>query len=71
MHGRYTMRQTCVPPNITRRTKLQGVQHSPKLVFKSMDFSVPENLIFVALTSHGVKRKRSTYKKIKAYQKSL
>ena len=60
MHSRYTMRQTRVTPDITRSTKLQGAQHSPKLAFKNMDFCVTENLIFLALTSHGVKRKRST-----------
>ena len=44
------MRQTPAPPNITRSTLLEGVQCSPELVFGSMDFCVPENLIFSALT---------------------
>ena len=40
------MRQTHVPPNDTRSTKLQGTQCSPELAFRSADFHVPENLIF-------------------------
>ena len=47
---RCMMRQTQVPPNITRSTKLQGAQHSPELAVRSTDFCVPENLIFPALT---------------------
>ena len=43
------MRQTRVPPNITRSTKLQGAQCSPELAFRSTDFCVPEYLIFPAL----------------------
>ena len=39
------MRQTRVPSNVTRSTKLQGVQ----LTFRSTDFHLPENLIFPAL----------------------
>ena len=46
---KYTMRQTCVHPNIIRSTKLQGAQHSPELSFRSTDFRVPENQIFPAL----------------------
>ena len=49
VHGEYTMRQTCVPPNIRRSTKLQGTQYSPELDFRSMDFCVLENLTFSAL----------------------
>ena len=48
--ARYMMRQTPAPPNITRSTLLEGAQHSPELVFRSMDFCVPENQIFSALT---------------------
>ena len=47
----YKMRQTRVPPNITRSTKLRGTQPSLQLAFRSMDFHVPENLIFSALYS--------------------
>ena len=47
--ARYTMTRTCVPPDVTRSTKLRGAQRSPKLTFRSMDFRVPENLIFQAL----------------------
>ena len=43
------MRQTRVPPNVTRSTKLQGIQYSPELALRTMDFHVPENLIFPAL----------------------
>ena len=45
----YMIRQTCVPPNVTRSTKLWGVQRSPELAFRSTGFRVPENLIFPAL----------------------
>ena len=45
----YTMRQTCVPLNITRSTKLRGMQCSPEIAFRSTDFCVPENLNFPAL----------------------
>ena len=47
--ARYTMGWTCVPHSVTRSTKLQGSQCSPKLAFRSTDFLVPENLIFSAL----------------------
>ena len=43
------MRQTHVPPNVTRSTKLGNRQHFPELAFRSTDFHVPENLIFPAL----------------------
>ena len=43
------MRQTCVPHKVTRCTKLQGTQQSPKLTLRSTDFCVPENLIFPTL----------------------
>ena len=43
------MRQTRVPPNVTRNTKLQGTQRSPELRFRSADFGLLENLIFPAL----------------------
>ena len=43
------MRQTHVPPNITKSTKLRCAKSSPELAFKRMDFRVPENLIFPAL----------------------
>ena len=43
------MRQTSVPPNDTRSTKLRGTQGSPELAFRSTNFCVPENLIFLAL----------------------
>ena len=49
---RYTMRQTCVPPNVTRSTKLGGTQRSLELAFRSTDFRVPKNLIFLALMSY-------------------
>ena len=42
------MRQTSVPPNVTRSTKLSGTQHALELAFRSRDFHVPENLIFPA-----------------------
>ena len=35
------MRQKCVPPNITRSTKLRG-ERSSELAFRSMDFCVTE-----------------------------
>ena len=47
--ARYTLRQTPVPPNVTKNTKLQGVQHSPEVAFRNTDFCVPENLIFPTL----------------------
>ena len=47
---RYTMRQTCVPPNILRSTKLWDTQHSPELAFehrlsctRKPNFSSPVN----------------------------
>ena len=43
------MRGTCVPPNVTRSTKLRGAKRSTELGFSSTDFRVPENLIFPAL----------------------
>ena len=46
------MKQTCVLPNATRSTKLRGAQHSPKLAFRSIDFCLPENLIFPALVKN-------------------
>ena len=47
--ARCTMRRTRVPPNVTRSTKLREGQRSRELAFKSTDFLVPENLIFLAL----------------------
>ena len=44
-----TMRWTHVPLNVTRSTKLEGAQCSPEIAFRSMDFRVPENIIFPAL----------------------
>ena len=58
---RYTMRQTHVPPNIIRSTKLRGAQHSPELAFRSTDFCVPENLIFSALPSRLPKSQILTF----------
>ena len=46
---RYTMRQTCVPTNTRRSTKLHGTQRSPELAFRSIDFCIPENQIFPVL----------------------
>ena len=43
------MRRTCVPPNVTRSTKLRGAQHSPELAFRNTASCVPENQIFPAL----------------------
>ena len=43
------MRQTRVPPNVTRSMELRGAQRSYELAFRSRDFCVPENLIFPAL----------------------
>ena len=45
----YTMKQTCLPQNIKRSTKLRGAKRSPELTFRSMEFHIPENLIFPAL----------------------
>ena len=47
--ARYTMRQTCVPLNNKRSTKLWGPQRSPEIALRSKNFCVPENLIFPAL----------------------
>ena len=44
------MRQTRVPRNVTRSTKLRGAQRSAELALRSMDLRVPENLIFPALS---------------------
>ena len=49
---RYMTRRTRVLPNVTRSTKLRGIQHSPELALRSTDFCVPENLIFPALDSN-------------------
>ena len=46
---RYMIRQTCVPPNVTRSTKLWGTNHSLERAFRSMNFCVPENLIYLVL----------------------
>ena len=35
--------------NVKRSAKLRGTQRSPELAFRSTDFRVPENLIFLAL----------------------
>ena len=43
------MRQTLLPHNATRSTKLRGAQHAPELALRSTEFSAPENLIFLAL----------------------
>ena len=42
------MRQTLLPRNVTRSTKLQGAQCAPELSFRSTEFRSPENLIFPA-----------------------
>ena len=52
VHSEVHDEQTPAPPNITRSTLLEGAQRSPELVFRSMDFCVPENQIFSALTFH-------------------
>ena len=52
--ARYMMRQTRVPPNITKSTKLWDAQCSPELAYRSMEFCVPENLIFLALCLFSV-----------------
>ena len=44
------MKRTRVPSNVTRSTKLRGAQRSPELTFRSMDFPLPEDLIFLDLT---------------------
>ena len=43
------MRQTRVPPNAIKSTKLRGAQRSPELAFRRKDFCVPENRIFPVL----------------------
>ena len=43
------MSRTRLPSIVTGSTKLQGVQRSPELAFRSTDFRVSENLIFPAL----------------------
>ena len=43
---RYTMRQTCVPPNVIGSIKLPGTQRSPELAFRKLEFCVPKNLHF-------------------------
>ena len=43
--ARYTVRQTLVPRNATRSTKLQEAQRAPELSFSRS----PESLIFLAL----------------------
>ena len=48
VHSEVHNKGTCVPPNVTRSTKLQQAKHSAELLFRSMDFCVPENLIFLA-----------------------
>ena len=53
--ARYTMRLTHIPTNIARSTKLRGTQRSPELAFRSTDFCVPENLIFLALLAQWMK----------------
>ena len=42
------MRRTRVHPNATRSTKLRGTQRSPENAFRTMEFRVPENLIFLS-----------------------
>ena len=37
------MRQTRVPPNVTRSTELRGAQRSLKLAFNSTGCRLPEN----------------------------
>ena len=49
------MKRTRIPANVTRSTKLQGAQRSLQHVFRSTDFSVPENLIFPALCEGSIK----------------
>ena len=43
------VRQTFVPHNATRSTKLRGAQHAPELGLRSTEFHAPEKLIFLAL----------------------
>ena len=43
------MKRAHVIPNFTRSTRLQGIQRSPELAFRSTDFRVLKNLIFPAL----------------------
>ena len=42
------MRRTRVHPNATRSTKLRGTQRSPENAFRTTEFRVPENLIFLS-----------------------
>ena len=49
VHGEVHTEAKPVPPNVTKNTKLQGVQHSPEVAFRNTDFCVPENLIFPTL----------------------
>ena len=43
---RYIMRQTCLPPNVTKSTKLGRTQCYPELAFRSKHICIPENLNF-------------------------
>ena len=53
---RHTKRQTHVPPNVKRSTKLWGVQCSSESAFRSTDFYVPEKLIFPAQEARNFRR---------------
>ena len=46
-----------VPPDVTRSTDIWGTQRSPELVFRGMDFGVPENLTFLVLIMMCLKEK--------------
>ena len=48
------MWRTRVSREITRCTKLRGVQRSPELSLRSTDFRAPENLIFPALLTNSL-----------------
>ena len=43
------MRQTLVPRNVTRSTKLRGAQRAPELALRSTELCSPENLFFPVL----------------------
>ena len=52
---RYTVRQTLVPRNVTRSTKLLGAQRAPGLALKSTEFRSPKRLIFLALLLQDIR----------------
>ena len=59
---RYTVRQTLVPRNVTRSTKLRGAERAPELVLRSTEFRSPENLFFRVLSLCIVRGSRSMFK---------